>query len=141
VTPAERAGLAERMVPVACDLACRVRDGDADGIARLTASLSDAETSALLVVLAAMVPVDDFSPGDLLEWAGGLETALEWRQEPLPFQPPAGIRELEPCGTRAAYVRHQRRGEPADVACERAAREYYSERYQARKRAEARNAA
>ena len=29
----------------------------------------------------------------------------------------AGDGGLKPCGTRAAYVRHRRRGEPVDEAC------------------------
>lgn len=122
MTPDERADLAESMVPLACDLACRVRDGDADGIRRMAEARGwDAETTALLVVLAAMVPVEDVSPGDLLAWTGGLETALAWRQEPLPF---TAYRELEPCGTYAAAVRHARHGEPLDGECEEARREY-----------------
>ena len=122
-----RADLAESMVPVACDLACRVRDGDAEGIGRLAASLSADRTAALLVVLAAMVPVEDASPGELLAWTGGLETALEWRQEPLPVD---GCRcpELEPCGTNAAYRRHERHHEPIDPACDRAYRKWRAER-------------
>ncbi|UGS27590.1 hypothetical protein K8F61_05215 [Microbacterium resistens] len=33
-------------------------------------------------------------------------------------------RELAPCGTRTAYKRHQRRGEPVDEACRAANAEY-----------------
>lgn len=33
-------------------------------------------------------------------------------------------RELAKCGTRAAYVRHKRRGEPVDQACQDANAEY-----------------
>ena len=142
MTPAD---LAESMVPVACDLACRVRDGDADGIARLAEAHGwDRETSALLVVLAAMVPVEDASPNDLLAWTGGLEMAVEWRQEPLPGTE-CRCRELEPCGTYAAWARHKRHGEPVDVACERAYQEYKQPRnreawvrYKARQEAAAR---
>lgn len=129
MTPAD---LAESMVPVACDLACRVRDGDAEGIARLTASLGGAETPALLIVLAAMIPVDDASPADLLAWAGSLEDPPGWRQEPLPGEED-GYRELKPCGTYAAYRRHERRGEPPDPRCDRAYREWRAERHQARR--------
>ena len=128
----DRADLAEAMVPIACDLACRVRDGDADGIARLAAALSDSETAALLVVLAAMIPVEDFSPADLLAWAGDLEVSLEWRQEPLPGVP-AHRPVTEPCGTHAAHRRHKRRGEPVDRVCARAEKAYQAERYLARK--------
>jgi hypothetical protein len=127
VTGDELADLAERMVPEACGLAVLVRDGDADGIARFMAALHPvplpAEVRALLVVLAAMVPVDDASPGDLLAWTGGLEEALEWRQEALPF-PSCRCADLEPCGTYAAWARHVRRHEPADAECEQAMRAY-----------------
>lgn len=135
-----RADLTESMVPVACDLACRVRDGDAEHIARLAEARGwDTETTALLVVLAAMVPVDDATPNDLLEWTGGLDVTLEWRQAQLPLTvreeteraiaeaharlaalPP---RELEPCPSLAAYRRHKARGEPYEACgCGEAAR-------------------
>lgn len=124
----DRAALAEAMVPVACDLACRVRDGDAEGIGRLArANGWDQETSALLVVLAAMVPVEDATPNELLAWTGGLEAAMAWPQEPLPFG--GG---LEPCGTYAAAARHARHGEPLDPACEQARRAYKLGRQRAR---------
>lgn len=35
---------------------------------------------------------------------------------------------VKPCGTRAAYKRHQRRGEPIDLACRRAENEYQTQR-------------
>src|SRR5258708_4768297 len=108
MTPAD---LAESMVPVACDLACRVRDGDADGIARMAESRGwGTETSALLVVLAAMVPVEDTSPNDLLAWTEGLEAVLGWRQAQLPLPAP-GRPVTKPCGTYGAARRHKRRGE------------------------------
>lgn len=139
MTPDELDDLAESMVPVACDLACRVRDGDAEGIARLAKARGwDTETRALLVVLAAMVPVEDTTPNQLLAWTGGLEAAMEWRQEPLPF-PPCRCVDLEPCGTYAAYVRHARHGEPVDRECRDAMREYSRDR--ARRAKEAANAA
>lgn len=135
MTPDDRADLAESMVPVACDFTCRVRDGDAEFIERLAEARGwDTETTALLVVLAAMVPVEDASPADLLAWTGGLETALEWRQEPLPLVAP-GRPATEPCGTHAAWSRHKRRGEEVDRACERAQKAYRAERYQAGKSA------
>lgn len=37
-------------------------------------------------------------------------------------------RELAPCGTRAAYCRHRRRGEPVDDACAEASRVHTRER-------------
>lgn len=116
MTPDDRADLAERMIPLACDLACKVRDGDAEGIARLAAEHEwDTPTAALLVVLAAMVP-DDGPVGDLLAWTEGLEVSLAWQQEPLPL-PASGRPVTEPCGTYAAYRRHERHGEPIDPWC------------------------
>lgn len=38
--------------------------------------------------------------------------------------PPAKVRELQPCGTHAAYQRHHKAGEPIDLACRRAEYEY-----------------
>lgn len=135
MTSDPRADLAESLVPLACDLACRVRDADAEGIARLAeANGWDTPTAALLVVLAAMVPVEDASPNDLLAWTGGLETAQEWRQLPLVAAAPGRPVE-QPCGTYAAWCRHKRRGEEVDRACYRAWQEYRAERRVARKEA------
>lgn len=122
----DRADLAESMVPVACDLACRVRDGDAEGIERLAAASGwDTETAALLVVLAAMIPVDCYSPNDLLAWTGALEAGpVGWRQDPL--MAPV---ELEPCPSLAAYRRHQRAGEPGEeCGCHEAAKAEWREK-------------
>jgi hypothetical protein len=118
------------MVPVACDLACRVRDGDADGITRMAEAKGwDVETKALLVVLAAMVP-DDGPVGDLLAWTDGLEAVMEWRQAQM-LIPVPGRPVTEPCGTYAAARRHMRRKEPVDEAC----RVAYNERHRAESRA------
>jgi hypothetical protein len=135
MTPDPCADLAESMVPVACDLACRVRDGDVDGIGRLAESLTMAEVAALIVVLAAMVPVEDASPNDLLAWTGDLGAIVKWRQAQLPLAAP-GRPVTEPCGTYAAWSRHRRRGEPSDRACDEARRVYTREQvraYRARK--------
>ena len=67
--------MAAAMVPVACELACLVRDGDQAGIARRMYSLLRQDPQedgmqrlfALVVVLAAMVP-DDQPHLDLLAW-------------------------------------------------------------------------
>jgi hypothetical protein len=126
------ADLTESMVPVACELACRVRDGDAGHIGRMAEDRGwDTETTALLVVLAAMVPVDDASPNDLLAWTEELEAAIPWRQETLTDaggNPP----KLQPCGTYAAYRRHERRGERIDLACDEAYRAYRAELHRAK---------
>ena len=124
-----RADLAESMVPVACDLACRVRDGDPEGIARLAESRGwDTETAALIIVLAAGWPVEDASPADLLAWTDTLDVVMAWRQMPL-MMPAGGRPVTEPCGTYAAWVRHRRRGEDPDPDCVRAMRAYKREHH------------
>lgn len=124
--------LAERLVPIATDLVMRVHDEGRDSIARLLESLADVERCALLVVLAAMVPTD--APvADLLAW-------VTWDEygRPLPGRrvPPAGhdlrVREVRPCGTHAAYVRHKSRHEVPCTVCADAERAY--QRARARRR-------
>lgn len=77
MTPAD---LTESMVPAACELACLVRDGDSGPIAEFLDRYTgeeDREARALYVVLAAMMPVEDASPADLLAWAEpGREPAI-----------------------------------------------------------------
>lgn len=140
MTADECADLAESCVPLAADLTCRVRDGDAEGIARLAEAHGwDTPVAALLVVLAAMVP-DTAPVGDLLAWTESLEAVLALRQEPLPLTMP-GRPVSELCGTYAAYRRHERHGEVPDEACLRAYGVYHRERSResaARARARAR---
>jgi hypothetical protein len=59
--------LAASMIPVACELACLVRDWDRKSIARRLGTLTPEQWPALVVVLAAMVP-DDAPLPDLLGW-------------------------------------------------------------------------
>lgn len=47
--------------------------------------------------------------------------------------PPWPRWRLQPCGTEAAYRRHLRRGEPADVACKEAAARAAQARKQVRR--------
>lgn len=42
----------------------------------------------------------------------------------LPANRGSVVRQLKPCGTHAAFVRHKDRGEPIDAACEQAERDY-----------------
>jgi hypothetical protein len=123
-----RADLAEAMVPRACEFACLVHDADAEGAGAFLAAIEPHEVNALLIVLAAMVPVDDRSPGALLSWAGSVPEAVKWRQVPLE---PAGeaAREPEPCPSLAAYRRHKAAGEPyEDCGCGEAARAVWRSR-------------
>ena len=111
-----RGDLAERMVPVACELACMVRDESRVEVGALLARYDADELRALLVVLAGMVPVEDMSAADMLAW-------LKFDEYGRPLEPP-----LAPCGTYGAFRRHKQRGELIDDDCRTAAREYWQER-------------
>jgi hypothetical protein len=60
-----RGDLAERLVPVAAELAGRVRDEDRQSLGEFLARYTRAERDALLIVVAAMVDVDR-TPAELL---------------------------------------------------------------------------
>jgi len=133
-----RGELAERLVPKALELACMVHgDGDAGAIGRFLRSLPADERDALPVILAGLVPVDR-PLAELLEF-------VTWDEygRPLPASAPddsnpvgaSGPAVRFPCGTYAAYRRHENRGELVDDDCARAARVYYRERYERRKKA------
>jgi len=120
-----RADLAESMVGPACDLAGLVHDGDADGIARFLAryGLADAPpgTKALVVVLAAMVPVDERSDAELLAWVGGgpltvLPQLRAVEAEPEPEPEGHTAQELKDAVAEATRLRRAGREVPADVA-------------------------
>jgi hypothetical protein len=132
-----RGELASRMVAVACDLACLVRDQDRDAIGAFLAALPPEEITALIVVQAAMIPVDDSPPADLLAWVRWDEYGqpLPGPVREIPVAPSRpGPRHLQPCGTYAAYNRHRARGELVDDSCREAAREYWRDRRPARTR-------
>lgn len=129
--------LADRMVGKACELACMVRDFGQDEIGEFIGALSGDEVRALLVVQAAMIPVEQ-TRAELLSWVTWDEYGNPLpgvpRHEPRPRRLDApepwepGQAELKPCGTYAAYRRHYDAGEPVDQACADAAREYWAER-------------
>ena len=80
----DRDRLAQRLVPVAAELACLVHgDGDAGTIQAFLDRLSVLQRHALLVVLAGMVPVDQ-PLEDLLGW-------ISWN--PPRRKPPEGANE------------------------------------------------
>ena len=120
----QRADLAERMWPVAASFACLVHDGDAQGVEAFLAAFDPAEADALAVVLAAMVPVDTATPGELLAWAGGPpgpELPLEWPRDAGPVPVPEPERVHDPAVLRAAHAKAaaaKRAGRPVpgDVA-------------------------
>lgn len=84
--------LAHVMLPVAADLACRVRDGDAAGIEQAIGQMDIVHLRALAVVLAAMVP-DDRPLDDLIAWTRGA-----------PPPPPADITPAQASRNRAALI-------------------------------------
>lgn len=145
MTPEERARLAEEdrlgdlaagMVDVAGDLAIAVREEDSDEIGRIITRIADGQplpepVRALLTVMAGMLPIDDMSAADMLAW-------VRWDQHQRPLGGP--VREvpvpgryrqfdqLQPCGTYAAFRRHEDRGELIDDECRAAARAYWAGR-------------
>ena len=116
----ERADLAERMWPVAASFACMVHDGDAQGVEAFLKAFDPAEADALAVVLAAMIPVETATPGELLAWVGGSgddpELPLEWPGEGEPE--PAGYtaRELRDAAAEAMRLRRANREVPPELA-------------------------
>lgn len=126
----QRGELAARMVPVACELACLVRDSDRHAIGEFLRRLTPEETTALLVVQAAMIPVDQ-PAADLLSWVTWDDQVPDLCQERAPSAGPE--REVKACGTYAAFRRHERAGELIDDACQEAADKYRRDRYQKRK--------
>jgi hypothetical protein len=113
-----RADLAEAMVEPACDLAGLVHDGDEGAIARFLEKYGlgdDAapETKALVVVLAAMVPVWEFSQAQLLAWVGGgpVTSLPQLRAEAEPE--PEGYTAQELRDAVAEATRLKRAGQPA----------------------------
>jgi hypothetical protein len=124
-----RADLAEAMVPEACDLAGLVHDGDAEAIRVFLArcGLGDdapIEAKALVVVLAAMVPVER-SAADLLAWVGGgpvtvLPELRQCEDEPGPDDgelEPEGytVREMMTANAKARALERAGREVPAEV--------------------------
>lgn len=126
-----RGDLAERMTGVACELACLVRDEDAGAVGAFLSALTPAEKDALLVVAAAMIPVDGATPSELLAW-------VTWDEfgAPLDGSRPAA-RFYADCGTAVAYWRHRRAGHPQAqleaCGCGQVGRDYYVARYASRR--------
>ena len=98
MTPAERGDLAERMVDVACELAFTVRDRDREGIGAWLDSRGiapgDDETRALLVILAAMVPVDA-TQEQMLSWVTWDERGVPL-DGTIPLLPAVPVPDLDP---------------------------------------------
>jgi hypothetical protein len=104
----------DRLAEIAVELAVRIRDYDPEANGRwLRAQLPDAaDWFRLAFVLAAAIP-DDRTWNELTAWTGQ-------PLKPAADEPP----RLQPCGTRAAYRRHRRRGETPCQPCRDAAALY-----------------
>jgi hypothetical protein len=110
------------MWPVAASFACLVHDGDAPGIDAFLAAVDPADADAFAIALAAMVPVETATPGDLLAWVGGPrdepELPLEWprgggpKPEPERFHDPAVLRDAH---AKAVAAKRAGRVVPRDV--------------------------
>jgi hypothetical protein len=143
---ARRGELAERMVSVAIELACLVRDEGPDEIGAFISALTGEERDALLIIQAALIP-DDTDVKTLLSW-------VTWDEygRPLPGAAPAAGRErvlappparrgprrlpegeVVPCPSHAAFNRHKLRGELIDDGCA-AAEKAYQDAYYALRR-------
>ena len=116
----ERADLAEAMWPVAASFACLVHDGDAQGVEAFLRAFDPAEADALAVVLAAMVPVETATPGELLAWVGGPGDdpvlPLEWPGEGEPEPDGYTARELRDAAAEAMRLRRAGQVVPAELA-------------------------
>lgn len=86
----QRGELAAGLVPIAANLAWRVRDEGRESVGELLASLSPRQRWALPVVLAAMVDVDK-RPDELLAWVTFDEygQSLPHARPSAPQQPPS----------------------------------------------------
>lgn len=115
--------LAERMVPVAAELAFAVRERDVNGIGEFLAPYGPQEIYALLIVLAAMVDIDK-TEDELLAWVSWTEFAPPCRDAAPAKRARNDGRVPAECGTYAAARRHQQRGEALDQPCKDAANEY-----------------
>lgn len=74
----QRAGdKAQRMLDIALDLACAVRDEDRDQLAERLSHVRERDKDALIIVLAALVPVDR-PVSELLAW-------VEWDEHGRPL--------------------------------------------------------
>jgi len=130
-----RGDLAERMLPLAAELACMVRDEDRETIGQFLDGhglAPDLETRGLVVVLAAMV-ADSAPLGDLLAW-------VTWDEHGCALDPD-DPRMWEDCGTLTAYWRHRyhrhRAGDIEACGCAQAGRGYWNARDAAKRAAAA----
>jgi hypothetical protein len=126
-----RGDLAERMVDVATDLALLVRDEGREAIGEFLGQYSSEEKDALLVVLAAMAPVEERSAADMLGWVGFDEFGNEAGS--------AFPKLYEDCGTQQAFHRHKFHGHLATqieaCGCAQAGRDYFAARNAAKRAA------
>jgi hypothetical protein len=110
------------LASLALELSYRVRQDDPEDNGRWLAKRlpNPADWFRLAFVAAAAIP-QDRTWRELTDWACQLP---ESRPDP-PERPDRPERDgLQPCGTRAAYRRHLKRGEPTCQACRDASAAY-----------------
>ena len=97
-----------------------VHEGDAPGVEAFLRAFDPAEADALAVVLAAMIPVETATPGELLAWVGGRrddpELPLEWPGEAEPIPDGHTPQELRDAAAEAMRLRRAGREVPPDLA-------------------------
>src|SRR4051794_33551727 len=118
-------------VATAVRLAGAVHDDGPDEVAAILRHLKPQDLRAVVVTLAAMVPVE-YTPVELLAWNDNRYTQRAAapapdRQPPL-FPAVMVTRELRPHGTHAAFVRHRNNSEEPCEACWHGEREYQRNR-------------
>lgn len=113
----------QAQIAVALEAVDAVRRIGVDGLTRNLARRSPDHVIRLAATLAALVP-DDQPVSELLEWLHGDEDRASVRN----YVPGRDPRLLKPCGTHAAFIRHQNRGEPVDEPCRIAERVYQRSR-------------
>ncbi len=127
-----RGDLAEWAVGVAAELGRMVREEDSDAIGGYLRGLplDEEHIVALLIVQAGMAAVDRMSLQDMLGWVTWDERGRPLGTEPYRRPRPSGVkpepRQLEPCGTYAAWRRHKKNNEPIDQACAAASSAFWA---------------
>ena len=94
--------LAERMIPLAADYACAMRDEDAEALGRRLDAMTRQDLYGLITVLGAMVGIDQ-PVGDLLDW-------VQWEDVPPPACLPPSRTASSASARREEYARLRREG-------------------------------
>lgn len=97
-----KARLAERMIPLAADYACALRDEDAEALGRRLDAMTRQDLYGLITVLGAMVDLDQ-PVGDLLDW-------VTWEDAPSLACLPPSRTASSASARREEYARLRREG-------------------------------